>query len=67
MDNSEGDDIVKVASRVDCVFEIIGELTFIKCFHGVCHEKKSCMHNSIRRNCGTGYKYKRCCLVANAC
>jgi hypothetical protein len=30
MDNTEGDDIVKVASRVDCVFEIGGELMFIK-------------------------------------
>jgi len=30
MDNIEGDDIVKVASRVDCVFEIGGELMFIK-------------------------------------
>jgi len=56
MGNTEGEDIVKVASRVDCVFEIM------KCFHGVCHEKKSCMHISIRRNCGTCYKYIRCCL-----
>lgn len=30
MDNTEGEDIAKVASRVECVFEIGGELMFIK-------------------------------------
>jgi len=67
MDNTEGEDIVKVTSRVDFVFEIGDELTFIRCFHGVCHEKQSCMQISIRRNYGTGCKYIRCCLVENAC
>jgi len=35
MDNNEGEDSVKITSRVDCVFEINDELTFIRCFHGV--------------------------------
>jgi hypothetical protein len=68
MDNTEGEDIVKVNSKVDCVFEIRDELMLIKKgFHGVCREKQSCTQISIRRNCGTGYRYIRCCLLANAC
>jgi hypothetical protein len=68
MDNTEGENVVKVASRVDCVFEISGELLFMKrCFHGVCLVKHSCMHISTRRNFGMGYKYIRCCLVVSTC
>jgi hypothetical protein len=66
MDNTEGENIVKVTSRVDCVFEISDELTFIRCFHGVSHEKQSRTQISIRRNYATGYKDIRYRLVANA-
>jgi hypothetical protein len=30
VDNTEGEDTVKVASRIDCVFEVGGELMLIK-------------------------------------
>ena len=32
---------------------------FIRFFHGVCHEKQSCMQISVGRDCRTGYKYIR--------